>query len=71
MAKKIRKQVIKCPSRKRHVELTYTVSGNWFARKYDIISCPAMYETSSSCNRQCRNLLARPTSYMPVVMNRA
>ncbi len=71
MAIKIRKQVIKCPSRKREVEVSYTTSGNWFSPHYSIVSCPAMYEHTQSCNRQCQKLLNRPPNYMPFVMSRA
>jgi len=61
MTAKIRKQVIKCPIRKREVEITYTVSGAWFSRDYHIVACPAMYD-GGGCNRDCQSLLARPSS---------
>jgi len=70
MVSENRKQVIRCPNRKRDVEVIYAVSGAWFTSKYDIVACPAMYESTESCNRQCQTLLARPPKYMPFDMFR-
>lgn len=64
MVSKIRKQIIKCPSRNREVEVTYAVSGSWYAPEYDIVACPAMYESSQSCNRKCQSQLAHSPKYL-------
>jgi len=69
MVRKFSKQVIICPSRKREVEVTYTVSGNWFAPEYKVVACPAMYEGEIGCDRRCQSLLARPPSYQKFVVN--
>jgi len=63
MVNKFRKQVIICPSRKREVEVTYTISGSWFTPEYKVVACPAMYEGEVACDRRCQSLLARPSSY--------
>jgi hypothetical protein len=63
MTGKFRKQVIICPSRRREVEVTYTVSGSWYAPDYNVVACPAMYDTGVCCDRRCHSLLARPSSY--------
>jgi hypothetical protein len=63
MADKFRKQVIICPDRRREVEVTYTVSGNWFAPRYDVVACPAMYDGEQGCGRICKNMLASSVSY--------
>ena len=70
MVSKFKTKVIKCPIRKREVEVTYTNSGSWFSPKYDIVDCPAMYESNLSCNRQCKPLLTRPHNYMYFGLNR-
>jgi hypothetical protein len=69
MADNFRKQVIICPDRKREVEVTYTVSGNWFAPRYDVVACPAMYDGEVGCRRKCKDLLAGSTSYLRSVQN--
>jgi hypothetical protein len=63
-----RKQIVRCPSRKRDVEVTYAVTGKMFARKYEIVSCPAMYDSSDSCNRLCLAALVRPPKYPSFTM---
>ncbi len=63
MTVKFKQQVIICPDRKREVEVTYTVSGSWFAPEYNIVACPAMYDSDSGCNKHCQSLLARSSSY--------
>ena len=62
MTAKFRSQVIVCPERKREVEVTYTVSGSWFAPDFNIVACPAMYDGEVGCERQCRSLLPRATT---------
>ncbi len=71
MADNLRKQIIICPDRKREVEVTYTVSGNWFAPRYDVVACPAMYDGEVGCQRKCKDLLAGSTSYLRFAHNRA
>jgi hypothetical protein len=56
MAIKYHTQIIHCPLRQREVEVKYTVSGNWFNRKYSVASCPSMYDRTG-CDRRCENLL--------------
>ena len=70
MVSEFKKRVIECPIRKREIEVTYTNSGSWFSPKYDIVACPAMYESNQSCNRRCRAMLTRPSSYMYFGLNR-
>ena len=70
MASKFKTQVIECPIRKREVVVTYINSGSWFSPKYDIVACPAMYESNLSCNRQCKAQLNRPQNFMYLDMSR-
>ena len=70
MTVKFKQQVIICPDRKREVEVTYTVSGSWFAPEYNIVACPAMYDSVSGCYRQCQSLLDIPSSYERFVGSR-
>jgi hypothetical protein len=70
MIGKFRKQVIICPSRRREVEVTYTISGSWFTPDYKVVACPAMYEDGVGCDKQCQSLLARPSSYENFISNR-
>jgi hypothetical protein len=70
MAGKFKRQVIICPIRKREVEVTYTVSGNWLASDYKVVACPAMYERKIRCDRRCIPLLARPSSFENLVSSR-
>ena len=69
MSSKTRTQTIRCPSRKRDVEVTYRISGSWFSRRYEIEDCPAMNDGSASCNRQCCDQLGRPPDYSVLTMN--
>jgi len=62
MVNKFRKQVIICPSRKREVEVTYTISGSWCTPAYKIVACPAMYDGDVACDRRCQSQLARQSS---------
>lgn len=70
MASKFKQQVIICPSRKREVEVTYTVAGNWFAPEYNVVACPAMYDYGSACDRRCKAFLRQPSSYELLVSSR-
>lgn len=70
MIGKFRKQVIICPSRRREVEVTYTISGSWFTPDYKVVACPAMYEDGVGCDKQCQSLLARPSSYENFISKR-
>lgn len=67
MIGKFYKQVIICPFRKREVEVTYTVSGNWFAPDYKVVACPAMYDDGVGCDRQCHSLLPHPSNHADFV----
>ena len=70
MKEKLRKQVIVCPDRKREVELTYSVSGNWFSPNYEVVACPAMYDGEVGCTRQCVAMLASSVSNLRFFPNR-
>ena len=67
----LRKQVIVCPDRNREVEVTYSVTGNWFSPNYDVIACPAMYDGEVGCDRRCTAQLAGTASYLRLLQNRA
>ena len=67
MIGKFYKQVIICPCRKREVEVTYTVSGNWFSPDYKVVACPAMYDDGVGCDRQCHSLLPLPSNHADFV----
>jgi len=69
MSRNTRTQVIRCPNRKRDVEVTYSVSGTWFSRRYEIEACPAMNDGAANCNRQCSDLFCRPPGYLFLTMN--
>jgi hypothetical protein len=58
MGQKIKTMVIDCPLQKREVKVTYSVSGNWFNREYDVWLCPAINDVGGGCNRQCKSLLS-------------
>jgi hypothetical protein len=62
MTAKTEMQVLRCPSRKRVVEVRYTNAGHWWAPCYDIVDCPAMHDGPASCERHCRELLGRPAN---------
>ena len=56
-------QLVDCPSRKRGVEVTCAVSGRWFNRRYNVISCPAMYDAGPVCELRCKSQLGnRPVA---------
>ena len=61
MGHKIKTVVINCPLRKREVEVTYQVTGHWFNREFDVVSCPAIND-GAGCHLQCKSLLAQPPS---------
>lgn len=62
MGQKIKTAVIECPVQEREVEVTYQVTGKWFNREYDVLSCPAINDNGGRCYRQCKSLLGRPSS---------
>lgn len=55
---KLKTKLINCPKRNRQVEVTYAKTGGLFSRNYDIVSCPAMYDSGTGCNRDCKSLLS-------------
>ena len=57
MNTRIMKQMVDCPNRQRVVEVKCAVSGSWFDRHYEVISCPAMYDAGPACNRGCETQL--------------
>lgn len=61
MSTKHATQVIECPIRHREVEVTYSASGGWFNRSYQIEWCPAMYDGGVGCDRRCATMLNRPS----------
>jgi len=71
MTDKLSKQIIICPDRNREVEVTYSVSGNWFSPNYDVIACPAMYDGEVGCDRRCVTILALSASNIRFLQKRA
>jgi hypothetical protein len=71
MADGLRKQIIVCPDRNREVEVTYSVSGNWFSPNYEVIACPAMYDSEMGCDRRCTARLADSASNLRFLQKRA
>ena len=67
----LRKQIMVCPDRNREVEVTYSVSGNWFSPNYEVIACPAMYDGEVGCDRRCTAQLAGSVSILRCLQNRA
>ena len=70
MIGKFYKQAIICPCRKREVEVTYTISGNWFSPDFKVVACPAMYDDGVVCDRQCIPQLPPPSNYGDFVSRR-
>ncbi len=70
MARTIRQQILRCPTRNRDVEVSYIASGRWFATRYEIVSCPSMFDGPGSCHRQCSPLLSRPSNFMSQALTR-
>jgi hypothetical protein len=58
MAHELKTVVIECPRQKRQVEVTYTVTGKWLNREYDVVSCPAINDWGGNCHRECKSQLA-------------
>ena len=54
MSAKIVSQIVNCPTRQRVVEVTCMVSGSWFNRRYNVVSCPAMYDAGPGCELRCK-----------------
>jgi hypothetical protein len=71
MADGLRQQIIVCPDRNREVEVTYSVSGNWFSPNYEVIACPAMYDGEAGCDRRCTTQLADSASNLRFLQKRA
>ena len=71
MADSLKKQIIVCPDRNREVEVTYSVSGNWFSPNYEVIACPAMYDGEVGCDRKCTVQLAGSVRNLRLLQNRA
>ena len=71
MVDKLRKQVIICSDRNREVEVTYTVSGNWFSPNLDVVACPGMYDGGVGCDRKCTSQLAGLARNLGFLQNRA
>jgi hypothetical protein len=59
MAQKLKTMQLECPRQKRQVEVTYTVTGSWFDREYDVVSCPAINDFGGVCYRECKSYLQR------------
>ena len=56
MVGKLRKQVIVCSGSNQEQTVTYSVSGNWFSRKYDVVECSAFNDDEVTCEKKCRSL---------------
>lgn len=54
MSTNIVSQIVNCSTRQRLVEVTCMVSGGWFNRRYNVISCPAMYDAGPGCDLRCK-----------------
>ena len=69
MRSKVKSQIVRCPSRNRDVEVTYTVSGKLFERQYELVNCPAKFDSSASCDRRCWPSLSHPPRYLHFAMS--
>jgi hypothetical protein len=69
MRSKVRTQLVRCPSHNRDVEVTYTVSGSWLERKYELADCPALFDGGASCDRRCWPSLSHPPRYLLFAMS--
>lgn len=61
MKAEFHKQTLECPVRKRTVEVSYTRSGHWPNRKYEVIDCPASFDGVPACQRICKTYLENQT----------
>lgn len=57
MFRKLKTRLINCQNRNRQVEVTYAKTGGFFSSNYDIVSCPAMYDSGTGCRRECKTQL--------------
>lgn len=57
MSVELKTRTLHCTTRARRVEVTYAVHGSWLSPRYEVVSCPAMHDGETSCNRQCKALL--------------
>jgi hypothetical protein len=57
MGQETKTMVIESPNQKRQVEVTFTVTGNWFNREYNVLSCPAISDWGGNCYRECKSQL--------------
>ena len=71
MADSFKRQVFVCPDRNREVEVTYSVSGNWFSPNYEVVACPAMYDGGVGCDRRCTSQLAGLPRNLRFIQDRA
>lgn len=55
MFQKLKTKLIHCHNRKRDVEVTYVRTGGFFSRNYDVVECPAMYDSPTGCDRSCKS----------------
>ena len=56
MVGKLRKQAITCSGSNQEQIVTYSVSGNWFSPKYDVVECSAFNDGEVTCEKQCMSL---------------
>lgn len=62
MFQKLKNRLVECHNRGRQVEVTYARVGGLFSRDYIIVSCPAMYDSGSGCDRSCKTQLNMDSS---------
>ena len=54
MSTKIVYRIVNCPLRQRMVEVACAVSGRWFNRQCNLVSCPAKYDAGPACDLRCK-----------------
>lgn len=57
MFQKLKTKLVDCHNRGREVEVTYVKAGGLFSRDYNIVSCPAMFDSGTGCDRSCKTQL--------------
>jgi len=71
MVGKLRKQVIICPGSNQEQTVTYSVSGNWFSRKYDVVGCSTFKDGEVTCEKQCISLFGFIEAIRSCVVHKA
>lgn len=66
MLQKLKTRLIECHKRGREVEVTYMKTGGLFSWEYNIVSCPAMYDSPSGCDQSCKPQLTLGSAFNPL-----